>query len=177
MTARCRVSLRIPVWLVALILPAWTRHLCQTRATAPASRSLCSPPASWPCFMLGFGELWEGRSSGEGWRRRGEWIADGQKKGREMGTSPSVCIVWMLIATPRVFTPSYLYPLLKEESAALQPGSESLLLPQVGKPRINSGAAGRGNAVPSKPRTEETLPRLVRPTNPSHKALCVCVNR
>lgn len=64
-----------------------------------------------------------------------------------MGTSPGTCILRMLIIAPGVFILSSLSGLLMEEGPVLavwQSGFESLLLPQVGKARINSGAAGRG---------------------------------
>lgn len=64
-----------------------------------------------------------------------------------MGTSPGDCILRMLIVTPGVFIPSSLSGLPIEEGPVLavwQSGFELPLLPQVGKARINSGAAGRG---------------------------------
>ena len=67
-----------------------------------------------------------------------------------MGTSPGACVLRMHIITPRVSMLSYLSRPLMEEGRVLsvwQAGFESLLLPQVGKTRINSGAAGRGNAL------------------------------
>lgn len=95
-TARCRVSSKILIRLIALILPGWTQAPLPdtSRRTCLLSSGLGGPSAphrpSWPCPLQGFGELWKGRSSGEGWRRRGEWIAEGQKR-RERNGDLSRC--------------------------------------------------------------------------------------
>lgn len=114
-----------------------------------------------------------------GWDREEELkgLRRDRRGGRGVGISPSACILWLLI---RTFPQGYLpcptcLDLTGKKDQCWQSGFESLLLPQVGKIRINSGAAGRGNALAQQAKNEKTLPHLVLLTNPSCKAGCMCV--
>lgn len=151
-TARCHVSSKILIWPIGLILPGWT----QTQAAVPA----CSA-AGWgtpllptvlpgPVLCRVLESCWRAEAGGRDGEEEGNGLQRDRRGERGMGTCPGACILWMLILIPSVFTLSYLFRPLMEKRPVLsvwQAGFESLLLPQVGKTRINSGAAGRGNTL------------------------------
>lgn len=145
-----------------------------------AGDPLCSPPSLLAPSSAGFWGAAEGQKRWEGMEKKRATDCRGrEEEGEERGTSPGACILRMLIITflPRVPTLSSLPQPLLEEGPVLsvwQGDFESLLLPQVGKNRINSGAAGRGNALAQQAKNREnTSPP--RPSDKSYKAGCMCV--
>lgn len=119
------------------LMLSWHLHPTHPDPTNPADPSLCP--------LQGSG----GRSSGEGWRRNGKRL----RRGRNGGFS------WCLLppAAHHSLPPEGICRVLSVLSVSpsrgrriylcCQAALQSLLLPQVGKTRTNSGAARRGTAL------------------------------
>lgn len=112
-TARCRISSEILIWPIALVRPAWTQ--APLSDTSPSYSAVgwggpsAPPQPSWPCPLQGFGKFQKGRSGGEGGRRRGEQIAEGQKR-----TDRSGVFSWCLhpLDAHHNLPPKGIYPVL-----------------------------------------------------------------
>lgn len=163
--------------------PAWldpgtsARHEPQH---LPAQQRAGGPSAphclSWPCPLQGFGELQKSRSGGEGWRRKGEQIAEEQKR-RERNEDLSRC----LHPPDAHHIPKGIYPVLPVSTShggrtcAVSLAALNLCCsPRWEKPELTQEQPAEVMHLPSKRRTEKTLPHLLLLTNPSDKAVCVC---
>lgn len=138
-----------------------------------AGDPLCSPSSLLAPSSAGYWGAAEGQKRWEGMEKKRKTDCRGrEEEGEDRGTSPGACILRMLIITflPKVPILSSLSQPLLEEGPVLsvwQDDFESLLLPQVGKNRINSGAAGRGNALAQQAKNRENT----SPPRPSDKSL------
>lgn len=137
----------------SLVPPGWSRHLCQTQ-----QHDLPTPHSpSRPCPLQVLGS----RSAGEGWRRKGQWIEEGQMERVSNGD-----IFWYLHPADALCNSRGIHPPSRgfgwRKDLFWRSGSLALnccCSPRWEKPELTQEQQAEvKKAVPKQPRTEKTLP-------------------